>query len=280
MQNSGSKLSNLIKGGGGIDKNFLLGMSLAAVVVFALWWTPLLFPFRMMTTTVHELSHAITVILTGGTVYNFDVNGNGSGVVTFSGGFALLIFSAGYLGSTLFGGVMLLVAKSEKGRRNSLKFLAVGVVLVLIVAGILKAVNTGNPANVFIFTDLWALLIVAGLVAGLWFLALKAPDIIVSFVAYTLALLSCLYAFFDLMNVFTSTISPLGGFNDARGLENATKIPAFIWAVVWVIIAGFILFSFFSRAIRTGGNSNSGSKGAAKGTGTPLDKYNDLFNKF
>jgi len=275
MQNNG--LKNLFKsnsGSGGFDSSFLVGLGLAAVVVFTLWWTPLLFPFRIMTTTVHEMSHAIAVILTGGTVQSFDVNPNGSGVVSFSGGFALLIFSAGYLGSTLFGGVMLLIAKNEKGRRNALKFLAIGLVVVLAIGGLLRVLRTGNILNFFLITDIVALLLVAGLVVLLWFLAVKAPDIIVSFVAYTLALLSCLYAVFDLINVFSSVVSPLGGFNDARGLESATGIPAVIWAGVWVLLAAFILFQFGRMALRRGSSGGSASTTAPK---SPMDKYQNLF---
>ncbi len=275
MQNNG--LKNLFKsnsGSSGFDTSFLVGLGLAAVVVVTLWWTPLLFPFRIMTTTVHEMSHAITVILTGGTVASFDVNVNGSGVVSFSGGIALLIFSAGYLGSTLFGGVMLLIAKNEKGRRNALKFLAIGLVAVLAIGGLLRVLRTGNPLNFFLFTDIVALLLVAGLVAVLWFLAIKAPDIVVSFVAYTLALLSCLYAVFDLINVFSSVVSPLGGFNDARGLESATGIPAVIWAGVWCLVAGFILFQFGRMALRRGSSGSSASTNTPK---SPMDKYQNLF---
>jgi hypothetical protein len=274
---SSGGLKNLMKPdiGGGVDKNFIIGMGLAAVVVVTLWWTPLLFPFRMMTTTIHELSHAITVLVTGGTVASFDVNFNGSGVVAFSGGFALLVYSAGYLGSTLFGGIMLLVAKNSKGRRDALIFLAIGLIAVLAIAGILRVLRTGNIFNFFIFTDVWALLIVAGLAALLWLIAVKAPDVVTAFICYTLALLSVLYAAFDLLNVFTATINPLGGFNDARGLESATGIPAFIWAGVWCLVAVFILWQFLRLALKGGGGGDSSSYKAPK---SPLDKYTDKFN--
>jgi hypothetical protein len=276
---AGGGIRNIFKSNtvNSLDKNFVIGMGLATIVVITLWWTPLLFPFRMMTTTVHELSHAITVILTGGTVQGFDVNVNGSGVVYFAGGFSLLVYSAGYLGSTIFGGVMLLVAKNAKGRRNALLFMAIGIVVVLLVAGLLRAIRNGNPFDIIIFRDFWALAIVIMLVGLLWLVAFKAPDVVSAFICYTLALLSVLYALFDLLNVFTSSFNTWGGFNDARGLESATHIPAFIWAGVWCAVAGVILWQFFRAALRGGGSSEKSlpGKGSMK---SPLDKYNDKFN--
>ncbi len=276
MQNSG--LKNLVTGKAGtirgIDTSFLLGIGLAAAFVVFLWWTPLLFPFRIMTTTIHEMSHAVAVLLTGGTVVGFDVNPNGSGMVTSTGGWALLLYSAGYLGSTLFGGVMLLVAKSAKGRRDALKWLAIGLVVVLALAGLLRVLRTGNPLNFILFNDLIAPILVVMLVVLLWFLAEKGPDILVTFVAYTLALCSVLYAVFDLINVFTSTVQPWGGFNDAVGLQSATGIPAPIWAGVWCIIAAFILFNFVKMALRPGSGQSGSAQPAVK---SPLDKYNNLF---
>ena len=106
------------------NRGFVLGLGGAAITVATLWWTPLLFPFRLLSTTIHELSHAITVMLTGGTVQGFSVAWNGSGAVHATGGWPLFVYSAGYLGSTVFGGVMLLIAKNAQGRRGALRFVA------------------------------------------------------------------------------------------------------------------------------------------------------------
>jgi hypothetical protein len=234
------------------NRGFALGLVAATAVVATLWWTPLLFPFRLLSTTIHELSHAIAVLLTRGTVQGFKVAWNGSGVVHSTGGWPLVVYSAGYLGSTVFGGAMLLIAKHAKGRRTALRFVAGAIVAVLAVAGVMRAWDNGRVFDVVVFDDVWALGIVAGLVLLLLFVAKKAPDVLVAFVCYTLAVLSVTYALFDLINVFSSSVSPLGGFNDARGLAQATGIPAPLWASAWCLAAAFIVWKFLRAAFRQG----------------------------
>jgi hypothetical protein len=235
---------------GTIDTSFVKGIAISSIAVATLWWTPLLFPFRLLTTTVHELCHAIAVMGTGGTVQGFGVDGNGSGVVHATGGWPIVVYSAGYLGSTLFGGAMLLIAKNARGRRRALRFVGLGTAVVLAVAGLLRARNNGSLFDVVVFDDVRAFGIVALIVGALLLVAAKAHDLIVAIVCYTIAVLSVLYAMFDLLNVFSSTISPLGGFNDARGLEEATHIPAVIWAGLWCVVSAAILWRFLRTALR------------------------------
>jgi len=239
-----------VESNGGVDKSFVKALVLSSIAVATLWWTPLLFPFRLLTTTVHELSHAIAVMGTGGTVQGFGVDYHGGGLVQATGGWPIVVYSAGYLGSTLFGGTMLLIAKNAKGRRRALRFVGLATAVVLAFAGLMRAYRNGSLFDIVVFNDLWAFGIVALIVGALLLVASKAHDLIVAIVCYTIAVLSVLYAAFDLVNVFTSAISPLGGFNDARGLASATHVPAVIWAVLWCLVAAAIVWRFLRAALR------------------------------
>ena len=55
---------------------------LAACVLGAvlLWWSPVLLPFRLFVTMIHELSHALAAVLTGGEVQGIVIRLDGSGV--------------------------------------------------------------------------------------------------------------------------------------------------------------------------------------------------------
>ena len=55
---------------------------------------------------LHELGHAVTTKLTGGSVYSMSVNFDGSGVTTTKGGFLPLITMGGYIGSCIFGNLI------------------------------------------------------------------------------------------------------------------------------------------------------------------------------
>src|SRR5215217_2814370 len=89
---------------------------IATLITIGLWFIPyanyLFYPIRLFVTFVHEGGHVLAGLLTGGSVQSLTVSMDGSGEVysapngLFS---ALLTSSAGYLGSTAFG-VLLLVS--------------------------------------------------------------------------------------------------------------------------------------------------------------------------
>src|SRR5262245_44407260 len=81
--------------------------AIAAVITFILWNIPaldvILYPLKLFTTYVHESFHAITTLLTGGSVMDFVVALDGSGHVVRRGGWDWLVTPAGYLGAAFFG---------------------------------------------------------------------------------------------------------------------------------------------------------------------------------
>jgi Peptidase M50B-like len=235
MQGSGFKdLYKPEKPKGAVDTNFLLNIGISAAAVALLWWTPLLFPFRIFVTIVHELGHAFTAWATGGRVSTIEINFNASGLAWVGGGFTLLIAAAGYLSSTLIGGLMLLFAKREKGRRE-------------VLWGIVAILALGTALLVRDLESL-ALIGIVGAVYGLS--AWKAPDVLVSFLLYTTALLSCFYALSDLITLFNINTSGRQVHNDAVLLQNATGIPAIVWTILWGLVGAVIVIQFFRMALR------------------------------
>ncbi|OAE27971.1 hypothetical protein AXG93_1062s1030 [Marchantia polymorpha subsp. ruderalis] len=64
-------------------------------VILALWRTPLLTPFKLITVYLHELSHAIATKLSCGKVEGIEVNLNEGGVTHTRGGMMCCILPAG-----------------------------------------------------------------------------------------------------------------------------------------------------------------------------------------
>src|SRR4051812_41788877 len=90
----------------------------ATIITIALWFIPLggylVYPIRLFVTFIHEGSHALIAFLTGGSVQSLTIASDGSGVVYSapSGWFgSILTSSAGYLGSTAFGVLLLLLIR-------------------------------------------------------------------------------------------------------------------------------------------------------------------------
>ena len=61
----------------------------------------------LLVTFLHEFGHALATMVSGGHVMHLQVNLDGSGLTTTSGGNQALIDCGGYLGSILFGNIML-----------------------------------------------------------------------------------------------------------------------------------------------------------------------------
>jgi hypothetical protein len=73
-------------------------------------------PLRLLTTFVHEFSHAAACWMTGGSVHQIEVFSNAAGVTRYRGGCRCIISSAGFLGEAIWG--MFFVVMSG-GRRTA-----------------------------------------------------------------------------------------------------------------------------------------------------------------
>lgn len=112
----------------------------AFVIAVALWqiqgFSVLTYPLRLFVTMIHELSHGLAAVLTGGSFLHFEVTKYGAGLAYTSGGSRFVIIQAGYVGTALFGAFLLIAA--NRVRRPG----AVAVVLGLIV-GVLTLLYSG-----------------------------------------------------------------------------------------------------------------------------------------
>lgn len=63
--------------------------------------------FTLFVTFLHELGHVTAALLTGGSAHALQINPDGSGVATTSGGIRGIIEAGGYLGSIIFGNIIL-----------------------------------------------------------------------------------------------------------------------------------------------------------------------------
>src|SRR5512145_1888707 len=104
----------------------ILGLALAIMI---LWRVPalglLFYPFHLFSTFIHELSHGLAAIATGGVFQHFEVNSDLGGVAWSSGGIAWIVTSAGYIGSAIFGGLLVLLSSRGVSSRSVLFFLGV-----------------------------------------------------------------------------------------------------------------------------------------------------------
>jgi hypothetical protein len=203
----------------------------ASAITVAIWFIPyaelLLYPFRLFVTFVHEAGHALAALGTFGSVRRISLDWNGNGLTETAGGARLLISSAGYLSTTVYGAALLLLLQRVRYARMAAGVTAALLLLITILFG-------GN---------LLAWLAGLAFAAGLIVMALKARPRVVHFFMSFLAVQSILNAFFDLRTLMYLSMFQPGVMTDAQNMAAATGgfIPGVVWAVGWSMLSVGIL---------------------------------------
>jgi hypothetical protein len=212
------------------------GLILAAcfVAVWVLWETPLVYPVKIFVVLLHELGHALAALLTGGQVVGIEIFPEEGGLTMTRGGWPFVIYSAGYLGSILFGGLLLYLSS----RRAWARPLLIALSLLLVLSTLLFLRN--------VFAVLYGLLAAA----LLFFSAYRLPASVNFYLVRFIAIASCLYALLDIRSdLFAAAPSGTGLVNDAVALSQLTGLPALLWAVLWLIVSLILLVFFLKTSL-------------------------------
>lgn len=221
--------------------NLLIFATIISVVLWILstWFFPslnlVLYPLQLFATFVHEGSHVLATVLTGNAVQSLTVSPDASGVVwsTSSGWFSqLFISSAGYLGATLFGTLLLVWMRFNYSSRKALYFSAGFVGIMTIIFGLLAPIwNILSVKVTFlsvIFTVFSGAVLTAGLFAIARFASMKWVNFALGFLAVQ-CLLNAVFSLKDLFYISVATDVP----NDAGNMAAATGIPSLVWVLIW-----------------------------------------------
>jgi len=203
-------------------------MTLAAVL---LWNHPLLFPVKVFVVLLHEMGHATAAWLTGGEVLAIELSPQLGGACYSRGGIRLLVLPAGYLGSMVFGGLLLLAA--ARTRKDGHLSTALGLA-VLIISGVL--VRSG-------FGLIFGLAFGSALVAAGRFLGDEVNDLVLRF----LGLCSCLYALVDIKEDLIVRTVP---GSDAHAMSEELFLPPVFWGVTWGLLAVIAAWFFLRLTLR------------------------------
>ena len=195
----------------------LLGLAAALVALWFLWDTRVVYPIRILVTFLHESSHGLAAVLTGGRIDKITVEANGSGLCFTRGGWRWLILPAGYLGSMFWGSVILILACRTRWDKVISLVLGLGLI----------AVTLLYVRSWFGFGS--GLLIGAALAsAGRW-LPEDANDALLTCIGSA----SCLCAIFDIRD-----LTRVAGETDATMFSREIiPLPPVVWTVLWGVMA-------------------------------------------
>jgi len=208
-------------------RRLLLPLGLAAAALL-LWDTFVVYPFRLFVVFLHEISHGLAAVATGGRIVSIGLSFDEGGVCLTRGGWPFLILNAGYLGSLLWGAAFLLLG----GRRTRARSV-VGVVGAFTLAVTLVYVRTWFG---FVY----------GLAAGLVLVAVasRLKPAVSELLLAAIGATSVLYAVWD---VASDVLFRHSGQSDAAALARLTGVPAVAWGVLWVIASVAVLVSVLRR---------------------------------
>lgn len=217
----------------------IVSIALFVISLYYPLFNYVVYPLQLFATFIHEGSHVLAAVLTGSPVQSMTVSPDTSGVVwSVPNGWlsGLFISSAGYLGTTLFGTLLLIWMRYNFSSRKALYFSAgfVGVMTIVfgLIAPILNIFSLQVGLGSILFTIISGALLTAGLFAVGKFAELKWVNFALAF----LAVQCLLNAVFHLVELFFITAST-NMHSDAANMANATGLPGIAWVLIWIVIS-------------------------------------------
>ena len=214
-----------------LTKGQIQTLYLAALIAVALvfWDTLLIYPIKLFVVMLHEMSHGLMAMAFGGDIIKIQIDKQIGGYClytmkpSFWGNF--MTSSAGYLGSLLWGSLILILAvKSDKDKYITL---VIGVILLGLSCFVLQ---TGELFGTAVTVGLAAFMLIAFKYFGNFF-----HDLWLKFIGIT----SCIYVILDIKDDLIDR-SNIG--SDADSIAELTGLPSVFIGSVWMITAVFILF--------------------------------------
>lgn len=211
---------------------FLAGFAVYFGALWFLWDTPVVYPLKIFVVLLHEVSHALAAVATGGSIQRIVLDPNQGGATYTMGGNAFLTLSAGYLGSLGWGALMVEAARARRIRSDLVNGLAGALVVVLTLVFVRSPFGIG-----------FGLLFGSALVVA----SRKLTAAVNRSLLLTLGLTSSLYAILDIKS---DILDRPHLRSDAFMLHELTGIPTLAWGVLWIAVALGVSFLLFRRAYR------------------------------
>lgn len=212
-----------------IDILIILSISIFSLL---LWDSQIIYPVKIFVVLLHEISHAIAAIVSGGSVEKIFLDVHLAGSTITKGGNQILIAVSGYIGSLIIGSLIFISADSKNFNKWLTTILAIIIFLV--------AVNLVQDSLLIFFSILIALVF--------FFLPRYANDKIAKIFFMFIGLTSCFYIVADIkQDLLTTTLRE----TDTQILEYLTGIPAlaigFFLFLLSILIVGISIRRIYSR---------------------------------
>lgn len=213
-------------------RRILAAFGIWALALFFLWDTAVLYPLRLFVVLLHEASHAVAAVATGGRVDSILITPDEGGLCYCPGGDAFLTLSAGYLGS-LGWGALIFWAGFRKGAwgRGLAAVIGLGVLA-------LSVLYLRHP-----FGLAFGLAMGAGLLAAARWLSAAANG-------WALAALGLTSVFYAILDIKSDVLDRPHLPSDAAMLAELTGVPTVVWGLLWTAAALGVAWALLRAAWR------------------------------
>ena len=198
---------------------FAAGFGLYFAALWYFWYTPVVYPLKIFVVLLHEASHALALVATGGTVDRITLDAGPGGATWGYGGIRFVTLSAGFLGSLALGALLVLGAQSRRLSSRTLLAAVGGIVLAL---------------TAIYVRSLFGVVFGIAFGGGLVFASRKLTAQWSGSVLMALGLTSVCYAILDIKSDILDRPELR---SDARMLAELTGVPTVVWGTVWIVIA-------------------------------------------
>lgn len=249
-------------------------LAIALLASLLLWNLPfvdvVLYPFKLLATWLHELSHGLAMILTGAgfdhVVIYRDTSGLAYAYTTVGSFGTAIIAAAGYMGTPLWGAALLVVTPDAPRARRAL--LVLGALLVVTTILVVAPAANGDRFGQWALPAIGVTIAACGL-----FLPARARV----FVAHFIAAQACVNALLDirvLLRPSQVVDGKLAGMSDAGNMAlntfgTADRWAVWTWAIIWLAWSLAVLYI----ALRVSGSRASRSEATlARARALPRDE--------
>jgi hypothetical protein len=232
----------------GVSVPLIVWQSFLISAVFYMWASPVIQPVKIMVVLFHEMSHGLMALASGGRVVEIVITADEGGACETEGGVALLIVSAGYLGSMFFGGLLLYLSRFK------------GCVPVVFTALTL----TLGAAIFTVLHDPYSRTFASALAASFIFVGILSPTVVGAFFLQVLGTVSCLYSIFDIYwDILASRTAGSLGENDAIAFSQLTGIPSDVVGMMWLAISTLYFLAVLKIIVTQGAAPSRAAHGGS-----------------
>ncbi len=209
-----------------------IALLLIFIAIGFLWNTLFVYPLKIFVVFMHEVSHGLAAIATGGRILEIQINPQQGGHALTQGGSRFWTLTAGYLGSLLWGGIILLLAARTRFDKAISILIGVGMVAI--------SIGLGESTFTYLFGIGFGVALIA--------IGFYLPEVVNDWVLRIIGVTSCLYAILDIKSDVLDRSSLR---SDARMLSEVTGIATEIWGALWILIAIALTIWFLYLAGKT-----------------------------